>query len=134
MKITSTWKEGFKSIVDNGRDHDITMDLPYLQHGKDEGPTALEVSVMGYAGCITTIYKMMADKMKLQLSAMKCELIAEKGEATIERVQINLHVTSDAPESKLQKAFEMTANNCPVGVLFIQAGVKVEPEITISRP
>lgn len=132
MKITSTWQEGFKSVVDNGR-HNVTMDLPYLQHGKDEGPTALEISVMGYAGCITTIFKLMAEKLKVDFSDMQCVINAEKGEKTIKKVTVQLNICSDASGESLQKAYKLTQNNCPVGILFEKAGVDIVYDINIRK-
>ena len=133
MRVKSIWQEKYKSIVDNGRDHKITMDLPYLQDGTDSGATALEVAVMGYAGCITTIYAMMAEKLKVSFTEMTCHLEAEKGVKTIEKIIIKLDITSDSDENKLRKAFEMTCKNCPVGVIFEQAGIKVDTEINITK-
>lgn len=132
MKITSTWKNGFMSVVDNGR-HKVTMDLPYLQHGKNEGPTALEVSVMGYAGCITTVFALMAEKLKVDFSDMQCVINAKKGEKTIEKVTVLLDICSDASGESLLKAYKLTQNNCPVGVLFEKAGVEVVYDINIRK-
>ena len=120
MKVTSVWKEDFKSVVDNGRGQEYIMDLPMLQNGNNEGPTALEASVMAYAGCITTIFAMIARKSHVEFSEMKCSLDAEKGVKTIETADILLEIRSEAPEEKLEHVFDLTCQSCPVGVLFIQ--------------
>ncbi len=44
--------ENFRSIVVNGRKHAIVIDLPEQRGGNDMGPTALELAVMGLAGCM----------------------------------------------------------------------------------
>ncbi|MFW6302879.1 MAG: OsmC family protein [Bacteroidales bacterium] len=132
MKITSQWKDGFASVIDNGRNHQVTVDLPWLQHGKDQGPTALELSVMGYAGCITTVFAMMAEKMKFSFSEMTCEMAVERGEKSITKIEIKLKLSSDASREKIQKAFDMTCNHCPVGVIFVQAGIEIRSELIVS--
>ncbi|MDA3820457.1 MAG: OsmC family protein [Candidatus Delongbacteria bacterium] len=132
MKVTSNWQEGFKSVIDNGRDHNVTVDLPYLQHGKDEGPTSLELAVMGYAGCVTTIFKMMAEKLKVDVSAMRCVVNTEYGDKTIEKAEVILELSSQASPKLIKKAYQLTQEHCPVGVLFENSGVDVEYKINIQ--
>jgi len=44
-----------QTIVDDGRCHSVCLDLePDL--GADMGPSALELCVMSYAGCLATIF------------------------------------------------------------------------------
>ena len=74
MKANAVWVEGYKSIVDNGRGHTVTVDLAPDQGGKDAGPTALELAVMALAGCATTIFKIIATKRKLSYESLKIEL------------------------------------------------------------
>ena len=59
MKSRAKWVENSKNYVDDGRGHGTVLDLP---SGDDTGPTALELSVMSYAGCIVTIFKLVAEK------------------------------------------------------------------------
>jgi uncharacterized OsmC-like protein len=133
MRITSEWQEGFKSVINNGRNHRVTVDLPYLQHGKDEGPSSLELAVMGYAGCVTTVYKMMAEKLKVEVFAMRCVINTEYNGKTIGKAEILLELISDHPTELLKKAYKLTQNNCPVGILFKNSGVDVTYNISIQR-
>jgi uncharacterized OsmC-like protein len=131
MKVTSVWKEEMKSVVDNGRNHEVVMDLPGTQGGLDEGAMALEVAVMGYAGCVTTIYAMIAKKSHVDYSSMVCTINAEKGASTIETVEVVLDIVSEATEAKLQRVFDMTCGTCPVGVLFKKAGVAITYKLNV---
>ncbi len=126
MKSKSVLVGGYQSIVDNGRNHSIVLDLPKHQEGSDIGATALELSVMSFAGCISTIFKVVAEKMRINVEKLEIESEAEKGKETIEKVTFNVKVKSDAPQDKLEKCLETTCNTCPVGVLFKNAGVKIE--------
>jgi len=59
------------------------------------GPTPLELCVMSHAGCY----------------------------ATEESFDVVFKV--DAPEDRVKRLHELTLKNCPVGILFEKAGVKI---------
>ena len=129
MKSKSILVGGYQSVVDNGRNHSIVTDLPDTQEGQDIGATALELSVMSLAGCISTIYKKVADKMRLNTESLEVEMEAEKGAETISKVTFTVKVKSEAPKEKLEKCLNTTMNQCPVGVLFKKAGVEIESDL-----
>jgi uncharacterized OsmC-like protein len=131
MKIQAVWQGGYKSIIENFRGHEFTVDLPMLQQGKNEGPIAVEAFVMSFAGCITTFYAKMAKKLKFELEEMYCDMKAESGDETIERIELTLHVKSDATKEKLQQAFVLTCHNCPAGILLRRAGVVIDSNLNI---
>ena len=70
LKSNARWIRGYLTDVDVGRGHKIQMDLPPHQNGEDLAATALEYMVMGYAGCTVTMYKIIADKMRLQIDSI----------------------------------------------------------------
>jgi uncharacterized OsmC-like protein len=131
MKIQAVWKGGFKSVVENFRGHDFTVDLPMLQHGENEGPIAVEAFVMSFAGCVNTFYAKMAKKLNLELTEMYCDVKAESGDETIERIELILHVKSDATNQKLQQAFDLTCQNCPAGIILRRGGVVIDSKLDI---
>ncbi len=112
--------------VDNGRAHSVCLDLP-PELGTDMGPTALELGVMSFAGCFATIFSLTAKKMRIQLKDLEVELRALKSEATgtVASAKFNITVKSDARKDRIQRIFKLTRENCPVGKLFEQAGVKI---------
>ncbi|MFW6100815.1 MAG: OsmC family protein [Bacteroidota bacterium] len=122
MKSKSLLVDGYQSVIDNGRNHAVVTDLP---DATDVGASALELSVMSLAGCISTIFKKVADKMRLNVERVEVEMEADKGSDTIEKVKYTVKVRSDAPEDKLKKCLENTEKACPVGVLFSKAGVEM---------
>jgi len=133
MKSNSLWTRQFQSVVDNGRNHSMVIDLPQTKGGSNSGPTALEMCVMSLSGCIGTIFAMVAEKMRLKFEKMEVELNAEQknNAQTITDVHFVLSIQSDADETKIQKCLETTLNTCPVGVLYKQAGVNITHEINI---
>ena len=113
-------------VVDNGRAHSVCLDLP-PELGTDMGPTALELGVMSFAGCFATIFSLTAKKMRVQLKDLEVELRARKSEetGTVASAKFNITVKSDVREDRIQRIFKLTRENCPVGKLFEQAGVKI---------
>ncbi|MFW5745666.1 MAG: hypothetical protein ACOC2D_20510, partial [Spirochaetota bacterium] len=65
MKITSRHVTGcYQSVVDNGRNQGVVLDLPEAKKGDDVGATALELAAMALAGCISTIWAVVATNSK----------------------------------------------------------------------
>jgi len=123
MKSKSLLLEGYQSVIDNGRNHSVVTDLP---NGANVGASALELTVMSLAGCISTIFKTTAEKMRIPLDRIEVEMNAEKGDDTIQKVQYTAKIKSEASEEQLKRCLELTEKNCPVGVLFSKAGVEIE--------
>jgi uncharacterized OsmC-like protein len=127
QKLHSTAKlvEDLRIVVDNGRAHSVCLDLP-PELGTDKGPTALELGVMSYAGCIATIFALMAKKMRVPLKDLQVKMDAVKPDeaGTITEASFDVLAKADVPEDRTQRVFELTMENCPVGKLFEKAGVK----------
>ncbi|BDX39412.1 hypothetical protein CYCD_27670 [Tenuifilaceae bacterium CYCD] len=131
MKSNSLWTRKFQSVVDNGRNHSMVIDLPEAKGGSNSGPTALEVCVMSFSGCVGTIFAMVAQKMRLSFDKMEVEANAEQRNdaPTISDIHFILTIQTNEEKQKIEKCLEHTLNTCPVGVLFKQAGVKITNEI-----
>ncbi len=126
--------EGFRIAVDDGRAHSVCVDLP-PDMGTDRGPTALELGVMSFAGCVATIFVLMAKKTRVKISDLEITMKAEKpeGAKTVTKADYEVIVKSSESEDKLKRVFELTRANCPVGLLFERAGVEVSYKLKISK-
>ncbi len=131
MKSNSLWTRKFQSVVDNGRNHSMVIDLPEAKGGINSGPTALELCVMSFSGCVGTIFAMVAEKMRLSFDKMEVEVNAEQknNAPTISDIHFVLSIRTEEEKNKIEKCLDHTLNTCPVGVLFKQAGVVVTSEI-----
>lgn len=120
--------------VDDGRAHSVCLDLP-PELGTDMGPTALELGVMSYAGCLATIFTLTAKKMRVLLKDLevKMEAVKSEDEGTIIEANFNVLVKTDVSEERVQRIFKLTLENCPVGKLFEKAGVKTSYNMRIER-
>lgn len=131
MKAVATWTKQTQGIVKDERNHSYVIDVPEEKGGCDTGTSALELCVMSLAGCIETIFAMVAPKMRLAFDALEVEADArmEEGAATISHVDYILRIKTDAKEEKVAKCLETVEKTCPVGVLFSQAGVVISGKI-----
>jgi uncharacterized OsmC-like protein len=124
MKITSRHVTGcFQSVVDNGRNHGVVLDLPEAKSGDNIGPTALELAAMSLAGCVSTIWAVVAKNSKCSYKKMIVELDIEKPDShpTFTEGALKVRVDSEESEDKLKRILDKTMKACPVGRLFEQA-------------
>jgi Predicted redox protein, regulator of disulfide bond formation len=123
----------FQSIVDNGRAHGIVVDLPPDKEGDDMGPTALELTGMALASCVSTIWAKVATNSGVQYRKIEVdvELDHPAGAPTVTNAEATVRVDSSEDVSKLERVLRKTMEACPVGRLFEKAGV--EPTTTLIQ-
>lgn len=131
MSVKSTWIEGHKSVLDDGRNHSVVVDLPESSGGEDMGTSALELTNMSLAGCISTIFSIVASKMNLDIDELVVEIETSKSEetGTIDQADAEVKIESEEPKEKLEKCLEKTMDTCPVGLLYERAGVEVTTDL-----
>ncbi len=127
---------GYETRLDDGRGHNVEVDLPSDEEGADHGTSALELSVLALAGCVTTIFARIARRRRLTFSGLHISLVADRGAraATIERVHGELVVESLAPQGEVETVLRLTLSTCPVGVLFDRARIPVTIGCTVKAP
>jgi putative redox protein len=136
MEAHGTWNGGFATRLDDGRGHGVTVDLPEDEGGHDAGTSALELAVLSLAGCLTTIFALVAAKRRLRYDALRIDLegIRPDGSPTIQRVAGTVEVRSEAPEDDIATVLRLTLRTCPVGVLFERAQIPVAITLKLIRP
>jgi len=141
MKAVSTWQRGFESRLSDGRGHEVTIDLPKDEDGGDLGTSGLELAALSLAGCITTIFALVAERRRLPFRAMRVELEAHRPprSKTITHVDGTFFLATSADRSDAETALAITLRTCPVGVIFelahipVQVTLVVEPEAEPAR-
>lgn len=136
MQAIAAWAGGYRTVLDDGRTHQVTVDLPRDEGGESAGTSPLELCVLSLAGCVTTIFALVARKRRLAFSSMTLGLEAERtpGSATIARVRGTLRLRTEASEEEVDTTLRLTVRTCPVGVLFERAGIPVELRPVVERP
>jgi putative redox protein len=136
MNAHGIWNGGFATRLEDGRGHEITVDLPTEEGGIDSGPSALELCVLSLAGCITTIFALIAKRRKLEFDDLRISLTADRPDRspTIQRVRGSLEISTSAPKEDVETVLRLTMKTCPVGVLFEQAKIPVEVGVSLIPP
>ena len=136
MRATATWEGNYRTRLIDDRGHEVLIDLPRDEEGEDAGTSALELSVLSLAGCISTIFALVADRRRLLFEGMTVDLEAIRPDhsPTITAVEGTARIVTDAPAEDVAIALNITLRTCPVGVLFHQAGipVHVRPQVVPS--
>lgn len=136
MQAIGTWKGGFETSLEDGRAHSVIIDLPVDEGGRSVGTSALELCVLSLAGCISTIFAIIARKRRLAFQGMSVALEAERpnGAPTIARVRGTLRVRTKADPSEVDPVFRLTLQTCPVGVIFARAQIPVDVHLIVTPP
>ena len=126
--------DGFELARDNGRSHGTIADQP-TETSPGLGPTPLELCLMSHAGCYATNCELTAEKMRLPLIGCDVKLEATKSQdtGTISEETFDITLKLDAPEDRIQRLHALTLKNCPVGILFEKAGVKITYNLKTLR-
>jgi len=126
--------EGFQIMLDDNESHGYVVDLaPDL--GTGFGPSSLELCVMSHAGCYATICALTAKKMRLDLQGLKVKVEAVKSDetGTIAEESFDIQIKTDASEDQVERLHKLTLENCPVGILFEKAGVKLSYRVNVTK-
>ena len=134
LHATARIIKGFEIALGNGKSHQVIVDQP-ADAGTDLGPTSLELCVMSHAGCYATICALTAQKMRLDLKGCDVKLEAVKSEQVGTIVEENFEITLrlDVSADRIQRLHELTLKNCPVGLLFERAGVKINYNLQTTK-
>lgn len=136
MEAKGLWKGGYETRLEDDRGHVVTVDLPVDEGGRNAGTSALELMVLSLAGCVSTVFTLVAEKRRLAFSGLHVSLSAERrpGAPTIERVHGEVEVETHAPKEDVETALRLTLKSCPVGVLLRHAHVPVEVVARVVVP
>ena len=90
---------------------------------------------MSFAGYVATIFVLMAKKTRVTISDLEVNMKAEKpeGAKTVTKANYDVIVRSGESQDKLERVFELTRANCPVGLLFEKAGVEVSYKLKVLK-
>ena len=134
LHATARIIQGFEIAIDNGRSHGIIADQPTETH-PGLGPTPLELCIMSHAGCYATICALTAKRMRLPLKGCNVKIQAAKNQelGTITEETFDIVLNLGASEDRVQRLHELTLKNCPVGILFEKAGVKISYNLITTK-
>jgi len=127
--VTTRLVENVRSVAENGRGHSLVMGLPVAKGGSDKGPTALEVALIGLAGCVVTIYADIAKRSKVPISKLEAEVVGGTSKSPT-AISLKINVQGKASKNMLETIFRKTEEHCPVIHIFKEeTPVKVQLEV-----
>ena len=134
MYVNAKLIEGFQILLDDNESHSYVVDLA-PDVGTGLGSSSLELCVMSHAGCYVTILALTAKKMRLALKGVRVKVEAVKSEetGTVSEETFDVNIKTDAPQDRVERLHKLTLENCPVGVLFERAGVKISYNLNVTR-
>jgi putative redox protein len=134
LHAKATLIHDFEIALDNGRAHAVVADQPSAA-SPGLGATPLELCVMSHAGCYVTIAALVAKKMHLIIKGCEVTVDALKSEeaGTIAEETFDIAYITQATEDQVKRLHEHTLKNCPVGVLFERAGMKIAYNIKTKK-
>ena len=126
--------QGFQIALGNCRSHSVIVDQPATA-GTDLGATPLELCIMSHAGCYATILVLTAKKMRIDLKGLTVKVAAVKTDeaGTITEEAFDIAIKADVSQDRVQRLHEVTLANCPVGVLFEKASVRISYTVKVSK-
>jgi len=111
MDVRGAWKGGFETRLEDGRSHAVTVDLPVDEGGQNAGTSALELGVLSLAGCITTIFGLVAKKRKLVFTGLTISLKTCPMGVIFERAHIPVEVTIEISPTPRREAHPVSGHS-----------------------
>ena len=136
MQAFATWKGRFEFRVEDGRAHDVEVDLPVDLGGRSAGPTPVDLSLLALAGSIATKFAELAETHHLTYYGLHLALEAEPGQRNgpFERVHGTLRLRARAEFAEVSQVLRAALATCGVGMIFRRAQIPVEVSAVIVPP
>ncbi|GAB5470829.1 MAG: hypothetical protein Kilf2KO_38590 [Rhodospirillales bacterium] len=133
IRIAATCPTATETRV-SARGHDITIDEPPSNGGRDQGALPLEMLFAALAGCSNVIANKIAAEMGIRLEGLEIDVqgdlmlatIAGGGGNPFPSIHLRIAGRSDATAEQKTQLAEALARRCPVSVLLRQAGCRIE--------
>ena len=132
LKANAKLLENVRLVTDNGRGHSVICDLSEAGGGTNAGPTPLELTLMGLAGCGVIIYADVCKNSKIDPGKIDIAVEAEKSgnSPSLTGVTMKVDIISNTRRSLIEAAWRRTEANCPVLFVYNESvPVKVEAQI-----
>lgn len=114
----------------------MLVDLPKDEHGEDAATSALELNLLSLAGCITTIFALVAHRRRLTFESLEVDLEGNRprGAPTLSSVGGRAVIVTASDPEAVETALRITLRTCPVGVLYERAGIPVTVRSVVLAP
>ena len=128
----------------NTRQHTVVIDEPAVRGGTDSAATPLETMLASFLACLNVISHMIADEMGIEIEDLSMSLdasfdtdgIRNKTPTTLPfpEIALTMNVTTSASDAEIAQLGEDLEKRCPMTVLLVQAGTKINATWNVTRP
>lgn len=130
MKAKVTWAGDVKFIGQSGSGHEVVMDGPPGQGGKDQGPRPMEMLLLGLGACSSVDVVGVLKKSRQDIEDVNVEIEAERADAVpavFTKIHLKFVVTGKAlKEAIVKRAVSLSADKyCSASIMLGAAGVEM---------
>lgn len=124
MKSAVTLKEGYQVEV-KAREFKVVLDEPEQFGGTNAGMTPTELLLSALGSCLTITISMFSKSFHVDIKELKVDIEGELDPMGVMRsdenlrsgfsaIHVNVHIVSDAPQSRIERLVKTAEQKCPV--------------------
>jgi len=148
MKASVTLKEGLR-VEAEARGFKVTIDEPTQMGGSNLGMTPTELLLSALGSCMTITISVFSKAFHVDIKDLKVDVEGDWNPAGFmgtdkdvrpgfSAIRFNIHMVTDAPESRVQRLIKTAEEKCPVSDTLrlgtgITGEVNIVTEVTTSQ-
>jgi len=138
MNVKISWGGDAKFVGESGSGHQVTMDGPPDNGGKNLGPRPMEMLLLGLGGCTSFDVMSILKKSRQDVTDCVAEINAERADE-VPSVFTKIHVQftvkgNNLKESLVKRAVALSAEKyCSASIMLEKAGVEITHDYTIEQ-
>ncbi len=138
MKARINWTGAASFLGESGSGHQVQMDGPPAEGGKNQGPRPMEMMLLGLGGCTSFDVMSILKKARQDVTDCVTEIEAERADSVpsvFTRIHIHFRVTGHKLKDKqVARAVELSAEKyCSASIMLEKAGVEITHDYSIHE-
>ena len=130
MKASIHWAGGVSFRAESGSGHELLLDGPPEQGGRNAGVRPMEALLIGMGACTAFDVKMILDRARQEVTACTAEVEAERADAVpavFTRIHVHFTVTGRGlSERQVARAISLSAQKyCSASIMLGKGGVQI---------
>ena len=110
MKVELMHQNGFHSVISNDRGHSISIDTTSSEN--PQGPSPMELLLMGVAGCSSIDIVSILNKQKIKPDSLQIQVEGDRVKGQVPSLFTAIHAkviaTGDVPADRLYRAAQLS--------------------------
>ena len=134
MKAIVKWMGDAQFIVENTRHLNLAVtDSKYRAESGE--PTSIDLIIMGFAGCIYSEFRKVAESRRIPFDQFGTELFLEfyGDQSKPITMKVDLKTKSRIKSDLVRECLKQAVNNSMPGLLLSGAGITIESDVTVNH-